>query len=161
MHACFKILLFRKFCRILMENIQNVPTVVHVIQLALTPVFLLGGVGAILNVLTGRLTRAVDRYRVLTELEVDAAIKVEDSELAALLRRVHLINVAISLCTFCALLVCMSIVTLFLGAEMGLNFTRAISVLFITAIVALTAALLCFLREITLAAAAVHIARYS
>ena len=44
---------------------NTIPTVTYVIQQALTPVFLLTGVGAILNVLTGRLVRAVDRYRSL------------------------------------------------------------------------------------------------
>ncbi|MGD0960940.1 MAG: DUF2721 domain-containing protein [Methylomonas sp.] len=133
-----------------MENLTNIPTVAHVIQQALTPVFLLGGVAAILNVLTGRLARAVDRFRVLD----DANIKDTDGykmEMHLLPARVRLIQWSISLCTVCALLVCGSIVTLFLGAELGLNISRIISILFILAILALTMGLLCLLREITLA----------
>ena len=38
----------------------------HVIQLAIAPVFLLTAIGTVLNVLAGRLGRAVDRRRVLT-----------------------------------------------------------------------------------------------
>ena len=42
-----------------------VADVAHIIQLALAPVFLLTGVGAFLNVCTGRLARVVDRSRQL------------------------------------------------------------------------------------------------
>ena len=48
---------------------ENLITVAHVIQLAVAPVFLLTGIGAILSVLTGRLGRLVDRFRVLTETD--------------------------------------------------------------------------------------------
>ena len=41
------------------------PSVVHVIQLAVAPVFLLSGVGVILTVLTNRLARIIDRARLL------------------------------------------------------------------------------------------------
>ncbi len=51
-----------------MQNIdENVTTISRVIQLAVAPVFLLTGIGAILAVLTGRLGRVVDRFRVLSE----------------------------------------------------------------------------------------------
>ncbi len=53
--------------QIIAENLTNVA---HVIQLAVAPVFLLTGIGAILSVLTGILGRLVDRFRVLTETDV-------------------------------------------------------------------------------------------
>lgn len=46
-----------------METVASISTVSHVIQLAVAPVFLLSGVGAILAVLINRLGRIVDRYR--------------------------------------------------------------------------------------------------
>ena len=52
--------------QIIAENLTNVA---HVIQLAVAPVFLLTGIGAILSVLTGRLGRLVDRFRVLSETD--------------------------------------------------------------------------------------------
>jgi len=48
-----------------METVSSITTVSHVIQLAVAPVFLLTGVGAILAVLINRLGRIIDRYRVL------------------------------------------------------------------------------------------------
>ena len=42
-------------------------TVAHAIQLAVAPVFLLSGIGAILVVMTNRLGRIIDRARVLED----------------------------------------------------------------------------------------------
>jgi hypothetical protein len=44
---------------------SEVSTVVQVIQTALAPAFLLSGVGAILAVLINRLSRVIDRFRIL------------------------------------------------------------------------------------------------
>jgi hypothetical protein len=134
-----------------MYELTTLPTVTHVIQQALTPVFLLGGVGAILNVLTGRLARTVDRFRFLNEVEKQG-LGSQELEKATLPSRARLIRLSISLCTLCALFICMSVVTLFLGAELGVNLSRVVSALFIAAMLVLTVGLLCFLREITLAA---------
>jgi hypothetical protein len=139
-----------------MEPLTNIPTVAHVIQQALTPVFLLGGVGSFLSVLTGRLGRVVDRFRVLQAIdEKDRQLIAE--ELLNLPSRVKFINWAIVMTTVCAFFVCISIITLFLGAELGINLSRVISVLFIIAISAFASGLLCFLREIGLATGPVTI----
>ena len=50
-----------------MQSDTIIPTVAHVIQMAVAPVFLLTGVGAILTVLTNRLARIIDRARILEE----------------------------------------------------------------------------------------------
>ncbi|MDD4915776.1 MAG: DUF2721 domain-containing protein [Methylococcales bacterium] len=139
-----------------MEPLTNIPTVAHVIQQALTPVFLLGGVGAFLSVMTGRLARAVDRFRFLSEGE-SSEIAPYAEELVNLTNRVRLIQWAIVMCIVCAFFVCLSIVTLFLGAELGINLSRVISVLFILAISALAVGLLFFLREISLATGPIQV----
>ncbi len=41
----------------------TVSTIAETIQLSLSPVFMLAGVGSLLNVLAGRLSRVVDRAR--------------------------------------------------------------------------------------------------
>lgn len=48
-----------------MTEFVQVDAIAHAIPLAVTPVFLLAGVGAILAVLANRLARIVDRGRVL------------------------------------------------------------------------------------------------
>lgn len=145
-----------------MQAAASITSVAHVIQLAVAPVFLLTGVGAILAVLINRLARVVDRFRVL-ERALPATGNDErtalDTEMEILLRRARLIHWAISLCTVCALLICIVIATLFVGSVMVADLSGTIAVLFITAMLALIAGLLCFLREITLATGGIHVVR--
>lgn len=132
----------------------SITTIAHVIQLAVAPVFLLTGIGALLGVLTNRLSRIVNRRRALHDL-VTASVSVNaenvSRELDVLLRRVRLINHAISLCTSSALLVCIVIAALFVGAFLKADLSVLIGGLFIATMLALVGGLLYFLREIHLA----------
>ena len=135
--------------------------IAHVIQQAVAPVFLLSGVAAMLNVLTSRLARVIDRarqfereYHDLPSVDERQAIR---NRLAILSRRSRLINHAITLCTVCALLICLVIVTLFVAALMDVSGSRWIAGLFITAMLALIGGLVAFLREIFIATASVRI----
>jgi hypothetical protein len=123
----------------------------HVIQLAIAPVFLLTAIATIVNVLTGRLGRAVDRRRVLAaallNLEGDLGTLAKQ-ELAYEMRRINLIYVAISMAVFAALLVAALISLAFIDPFVQLDFTKLIAVLFILAMVALVASLAILLREI-------------
>lgn len=144
-------------------NLQmQVTDMAHVIQLSVAPVFLLTGVGAMLSVLTMRIGRIIDRARLLESYPLsedepsDAGI---GHELATLARRVKLANWAVSLCTICALSICMVIVALFVGAFVGFDFSIFIALLFIFAMITLISALLLFLQEIYLATAKIKIGR--
>ena len=132
---------------------ENLTTVAHVIQLAVAPVFLLTGVGAILSVLTGRLGRLVDRFRVLTETaEILPANQARELEILTV--RAVWVHWAITLCTASALFVAIVIAALFMGAVVDINPSRVVSILFISAMSSLIIGLGCFLREISLS---VHI----
>ncbi|MBU3658145.1 MAG: DUF2721 domain-containing protein, partial [Rhodocyclaceae bacterium] len=50
-----------------MMTSQPVTDIAHIVQMAVAPVFLLTGVGAILSVLTTRLARVIDRGRQLDQ----------------------------------------------------------------------------------------------
>lgn len=143
-----------------MEPVASITSVSHVIQLAVAPVFLLSGVGAILAVLINRLGRIVDRYRFLEhgrlKAEADAAV-MAGIEMAILSRRARLIHWAISLCTVGALFICIVIATLFIGSMMQVGVSQAIALMFVAAMLALIAGLLSFLREITLATGSIHV----
>lgn len=145
-----------------MQTVFEVTDMAHVIQLAVAPVFLLSGIGALLSVLTTRVGRIVDRARHiergLATTEVAAQTEIR-RELAVLSRRARWAHWAISLCTTCALLICTVIVVLFVGAFLHLEISLAIALLFVTAMTALIAGLLSFLREIYLAIASVRIDR--
>lgn len=143
-----------------MEPVASITSVSHVIQLAVAPVFLLSGVGAILAVLINRLGRIVDRYRFLEngrlKAEEDAAV-MANIEMAILSRRARLIHWAISLCTVGALFICIVIATLFIGSMMHVGVSQAIALMFVGAMLALIAGLLSFLREIALATGSIHV----
>jgi Protein of unknown function (DUF2721) len=134
---------------------NDVITVAHVIQQSVAPVFLLTGVGAILSVLTSRLSRVIDRFRLLDESDDNKRVAYEN-EMAVLLRRASWIHWAINLCTYCALFICIVIAALFIGSEVNRDPSGLISIFFIGAMLALIAGLLCFLREITLATDAIQ-----
>ena len=135
----------------------SITTLAHVIGLAVAPVFLLTGVGTILNVMTNRLSRIVDRFRVLES----TLSKVEDvtalqHEMQVLAHRERVIYWAISLCTICALLICVVIASLFVGAVSGVQSSALIASLFIAAMFALIVGLLALLREIYIATGSIH-----
>jgi hypothetical protein len=142
-----------------MQSLADITDVAHVIQLAVAPVFLLTGIGAILSVLINRLGRVVDRYRALEKLPDDiaeAARSAARAEMARLSRRARMVHWAIGFCTSSALLVCMVIATMFVGSVTGVQTPVLIATLFILAMLALVAGLLCFLREIALAKGSIH-----
>ena len=132
-----------------------IETIAHVIQLAVAPVFLLTGIGAMLSVMTNRPGRIVDRARAL---EVVVLRDAQDRhathlELLCLSRRARLISVSISLCTLTALLVSSVIAILFLGSFVTFDASMVVALLFVTAMLAFIVALLFFLREVFVAIA--------
>ena len=133
---------------------SQVSGIAHVIQLAVAPVFLLTGVGAMLGVMAGRLGRVIDRSRVLEDRLAAATPERERryrDELVLLERRGSLMQRAIGLCTASALLVCSVIVILFVGAFLETDVSGVIGLLFVAAMLALFLGLLMFLAEIRLA----------
>jgi len=141
---------------------SHVFDITRVIQLAVAPVFLLTAIGTLINALTGRLGRAVDRRRKLEELlpAYEGATRASmERELGTLARRIKLVLRAITAAVFSALLVCLLIVTAFLGAFVSMDLARTVAFLFVLAMVALTVALVAMLREVWLASVAER-ARY-
>jgi hypothetical protein len=125
--------------------------IAHLIQLSIAPVFLLTGVGTLLNVLSGRLARIIDRARALEQqLEAldpnrtDAIV----NELHVLERRGRLIYHAIKLSTSSALLVCFLIAALFASSMLHYSTRLIVSGLFIAAMLASIVSLTLFLREV-------------
>ncbi|MGB4599363.1 MAG: DUF2721 domain-containing protein [Trichlorobacter sp.] len=143
-----------------MLPVSDIHSVAHAIQLAVAPVFLLTGIGAMLSVMTNRLGRVIDRARFLEQkLKIVQGSDGEDirSHLKTLAYRARLIGRAINLCTTTALLVCTVIALLFIGAFLGVDPSIPVALLFIAAMAALVAGLLWFLREIFVATSSLHI----
>jgi hypothetical protein len=130
--------------------------ITSVIQMAVAPAFLLTGVGAILSVMTARLTRIVDRFRVLHEGSKSLS-KYKQKELNLLMLRGHWTHWAIALTTISALLICMLIAMMFITTEISFNLDQFISILFIMAMTALIFGLLSFLKEVGLSKSVINI----
>lgn len=140
-----------------MNGFFQITDVSHVIQLAVAPVFLLAGISGTLSVLTIRLGRIVDRGRQLDDrfetADSEGRNKI-DEEQQILSRRAELTNLAVKFCTACALLICLVIGALFIGAFLNINLSYFVAFLFITAMAFLLIALLFFMREIELSTSA-------
>lgn len=139
-----------------------ISVIANVIQLAVAPVFLLTGIGAMLGVMTTRLSRVIDRARVVDGLvQADPLVAPEyQPEMTLLCRRWRLIGLSIGLCTASALLIAGVIAILFLGAFLGFDASVPVALLFIGAMFSLIAALLLFLREVYLASAGLNLGQH-
>ncbi|HVP67079.1 MAG TPA: DUF2721 domain-containing protein [Anaeromyxobacteraceae bacterium] len=129
----------------------HIHDITRVIQLALAPAFLLTAVGSLLNVFANRLARIVDRYRTLRAPSAPASAGEAAEEILVLEHRATLVRWAITLGTGAALFVSLVIGLAFLGFILQANFSRVVAALFVSAMAALTVALGCFLREVTVA----------
>ena len=119
-----------------------------IIQMAVAPAFLLTGIVAILSVMANRLSRIVDRFRILNEGSPNISDK--EAELNYLLLRSKWTHWAIALTTLSALLVCTLIASIFISSEIFSNMDQLITLLFILAMISLIIGLVCFLAEVHL-----------
>jgi hypothetical protein len=145
-----------------MGEAAPVSAIAHLIQLSLAPVFLLAGIGSILNVLAQRLARVVDRSRTLENDFADldeAGQALAAAELDVLDRRMTVVNMALSCCTAGALFICLVVAILFIADLANVPFGRAIAWLFIFAMLLLIAGLMLFLHEVQLAMRSLRIRR--
>ncbi len=144
----------------MLDYTLNIGDVAHAIQLALAPVFLLTGIAGLLNVMTGRLSRIIDRGRQIAEsapLQDQQQTEELQRQLRTLEHRRHLASAAITACTFSALLVCMVIAALFLEVLLPLKLKWFVGIVFTASTLALVVGLAYFLREVHMATQTVRI----
>jgi hypothetical protein len=97
------------------------------------------------------LGRSIDRARIINGLP-DTQFSQYEKELDIILQRTTWMRWSVGLFIFAGLFVAISIVSVFVGAELKLNFSHIVLTSFIIAMLSLILGLLCFLREIILAA---------
>jgi CBS domain containing-hemolysin-like protein len=135
-------------------TVQSVD-IAHLIQIALTPIFLISAIGVTLNVLTSRLARIVDRARAMEDIlrQPDRQHDGRDlhGALDVLARRARYINAAIMLITLSALFISLVVVMLFVNAFLRWDLSAFIACMFILSMLSLAAALLAFLIEVRIA----------
>ena len=130
-------------------------TLSKAIQLSVAPVFLLAGIGALLNVISNRLARIVDAAKRAMD-GVLAGNPIDEQERRCYRRRMQLTIRAIELLTGSTLLIAAVVAVMFFSVISRLNLTVVVAPLFISAMTLLMLASLCFLREVQLASRHLH-----
>jgi hypothetical protein len=133
--------------------------VAHIIQLALTPIFLLSGIGALLNVFATRLARVADRVDQLSK-DMDGAepeqVAILAVQLARLRRRSWALDVAVVLAALAAAATCASVLTLFVGALREATVASALFVTFGFAIICTIGAIMAYTVEMLMTGSGVR-----
>jgi hypothetical protein len=134
---------------------MNAGDIAHLIQVALTPIFLISAIGVTLNVLTSRLARIVDRARAIEDELRDPGHRHDGRDLhgtlVVLARRASYMNSAITLITLSALFIALVVVMLFVNAFLRWDLSVFIASMFILSMLSLAAALSAFLIEVRIA----------
>jgi hypothetical protein len=123
------------------------------IQLSITPVILITGLGSLLLTMTNRMGRVVDRTRILAGQARAAGGPERDhleGQLKIMYRRAKIVRLAVTLgaaSMFCSGLL---VISIFAATVLGSNLAALILGLFVAGIVLLLGALAAFLRDIFL-----------
>ncbi|WP_250893827.1 DUF2721 domain-containing protein [Croceibacterium selenioxidans] len=134
--------------------------IAQTIQLALAPVFVLVAIGNIMNILSTRLGRVVDRSRVLQQMhattngvEHDRVVR----EIRTVDRRIAMISRAILLLVLSGLTIGLCVALLFVEELFSINLQQVAAAAFMVAIALLMSALTLFMRETRHATAVLRI----
>jgi hypothetical protein len=133
--------------------------IAHIIQVALTPIFLLSGIATLLNVFATRLGRVADRVEQITKAieEAESGPSVElAQELSHLRRRSIALDTAVVLGAIAAASTCASVFTLFVGALRNATVASVLFTTFGIAIVATISAIAAFTTEMLMAGSGVR-----
>jgi hypothetical protein len=133
-------------------NQYSLQDAAHVVQLALTPVFLLSATATLLGVFSSRLARVADRVHVLAMLSGDDHV----AELALLKRRSRVLDVAVVVAALGGGLTCVAVLILFLSELRETAAARYLFLSFGGAIVLTMGSLGAFVTEMLLTARGVR-----
>jgi hypothetical protein len=138
-----------------LESADAVETVAHMVQVALTPVFLLSGIGALLNVFNTRLSRVSDHREHAAELlrgECDDTTRaLFERHLSRLRRRTLMLDASVVLGAMGGASTCGSALVLFLGSLKNTAISSWLIALLGLALGCTACALMCFVADSVLA----------
>jgi len=133
--------------------------VAHIIQVALTPVFLLSGIATLLNVFSTRLARVADRVDALSK-EIEGADADEANALSAplayLQRRSLALDVAVVLGAVGGAATCAAVLALFVGALRNATVATVLFSLFGIAVGCALGAIVAFTVEMLMASVGIR-----
>ncbi len=142
-----------------METIIT-PNAVDIIQLALAPIFLIVGIGTLVNVATGRVARVIDRARWFEDLARQQPLRIDrraKHEIRTLNKRMRLANWSINFLIASALVICFDVILLMVNGLIITRLDTLVLVTFMISILFLTGGLIAFFFEVSLATASLKI----
>jgi len=145
---------------IVMDIFSSNTSVVELIQLSLAPVFLIVGIGTMLNVVTGRLARIIDRarwYERRNEKNKESFTNNQKDDLLALKKRMKYANYAINFLTGAVVVICIDVILLFVNGLVAIQLDNIIILLFVLALLMITIGLLNFFFEVSVATKTLNI----
>jgi hypothetical protein len=137
--------------------LQEQVTAIQLIQQALTPVFLIVGIGTLLNSLTQRLSRVVDRVRWFELPEAANCQHKRQHELKSLSRRMRWANGAINFLCGATVVVCINIFLLVINGYYLNHLDQWIVASFTSSLILLACGLICFFVEVSIATASLRV----
>jgi len=136
-------------------------SLIPILQLSISPVILISGVGLLLLTLTNRFGRMLDRTRFIKG-EMSRPLKASEvaglrAQIDILQRRATILRLSITLAAVTVLLAAVLILVLFLAALLKLEAGLLIVVIFAVGQVALIGSMVAFIREMNLSLEAVRL----
>ena len=140
------------FAADILERTASTPRVQQVVQLSLAPAFLLSGIGAIMNVIMGRMIWIAQRIENIEDKLENKRTAKQARELSWLMRRRKLMQGAIMFSTAAAVMISLVIGLLFIAAYIYVQIGTVIALLWVLTMVLLVTGLGFFLFETRLGA---------
>lgn len=135
-------------------NLPSREDVLPIIQLAITPVILMSGIGAVLLSMTQRMGRIVDRARILSgslRVEKDPEERAHiASQVRTMFRRAKLMRFAMTMATLSVFFSGSLVVVIFVSALVRLELATLILALFVVSVTFLLTAMGTFVRDLYL-----------
>ena len=140
-------------------NIPSLTQLVPVLQLSISPVILISGVGLLLLTLTNRFGRMLDRARVLHRevLEQERPSEKVEAQIKILHRRAGILRLSIVLGATTVLMAAVLILVLFLSTLFRIEAGLVITVIFCIGQAALIGSMLAFIRDTNLSMIAIKL----
>ncbi len=143
-----------------MTSIQEL---IPVLQISIGPVILISGVGLLLLSMTNRLSRVIERARILLAISESASGQIQKRVLAQidiLWTQARLIRVSILLASTSVLFAAFLIIVLFITALFKIEDAWLISILFVTCLLSLIGSLIVFITDINRSLSAFKVELY-
>lgn len=141
-------------------DIPKQESILPIIQLSITPVILISGIGALMISMTNRMGRIVDRSRSLAGL-LRAATGEErthiEQQLSIMFRRAKLMQLALTLVSSSMFVSGLLVVMIFLSALLRVELSAVILAVFATSVGCLLGGLAAFIRDVNLSLQALSV----